>query len=125
MAPELRPIRIATLSALVLTLAACQVGHSKGVCETDPAVCGSARDAALNGGKGSVTPLGPIAGQSGGRPPRTDAVALERGDVMRIWTAPYADRNGALHISGYTFVEMRQRQWDVSQVDFYWTAQGQ
>jgi len=117
---------------LPILLSACAVGDDLTICEKNPSACASARnakiatDGAMNvpGNGGSTVPqlLGPVAGRPNMVPPNTDTVALERGDVMRIWTAPYVDTQGALHVAGYTFVEMRQRAWEVGQTDFYWTG---
>lgn len=118
--------RLVLLSASVL--GACTVGDPEGICDTNPGMCMSAREAhaasngiGSSGGAGPI-PLGPIAGQPGMLPPDTDAAALERGKAMRIWTAPYQDDRGALHVSGYTFVQMHEPGWDVSQTSYYWTA---
>lgn len=120
--------RFLSLAGVVL-LSACAIGDPAGVCEQNPEGCVSASEmmGQTNGvmaaaGGSTPQPLGPLASQKGLVPPNTDAAALERGDVMRIWTAPYQDERGALHVSGYTFIEMRQRAWDVSSTDFYWTG---
>lgn len=119
--------------ALVLISGCAGIGDDEGLCDARPDACMSVRDAynasngtagpgSAGGGGAGPIPLGPISGQPGAQPPRTDAVSLANGDAMRIWTAPYVDERGALHVSGYTFVEMRERGWNVAQTDFYWTA---
>ena len=128
------PIRSGlSLVGLALVAGCSGIGENETLCQAQPEACMSVREAyyASNGAAGPGSsgaggagpiPLGPIAGQPGAQPPRTDAVSLANGQAMRIWTAPYVDELGALHVSGYTFVEMQDRAWNVSQTDFYWTA---
>lgn len=114
----------------VLALSACDlaIGQNQGICDSNPEKCQSvsAAYAATNGPLAppgtSAVPLGPLTTRGGLTPPNTDTVSLENGKTMRIWTAPYTDQSGALHVSGYTFVEMKRRQWEVGLTNFHWTS---
>lgn len=44
--------------------------------------------------------------------PVSDAL-LTDARVIRVWVAPWEDRRGALHMSGYVFSEVQGRRWRV------------
>lgn len=35
--------------------------------------------------------------------------------VMRVWVAPWEDKRGVLHVSGYHFIEIESRRWNIGE----------
>lgn len=86
-------MRALILIPLVLTLGACAMapGENKSICDEDPSVCSSVRDAYTI--------------SNGLQTPRPSEAALQRGEVMRVYVAPVRQPNGTLNLSGHVFLE--------------------
>lgn len=87
--------RLFVIIAAMTSLSACAdalaPGQNEGVCDKNPEKCASVRQA-MKQSDGPVVP-----------PP--SEVALQRGDVMRVWVAPMRTPAGVLTNSGHIFVE--------------------
>ena len=126
-----RVLLLALLAGASFLGGCASIGSPESICDQNPASCPSARQAymASNGytpipgeSAASQVVLVGAQGNPGLTSPRTDTVALESGQAMRVWTAPTQDAGGALHSSSYVFVDLQGRQARVGQTDFYWTA---
>lgn len=94
-------------------------GMPSGVtCKTPREVYNTTNNGGSGGGKKSKTTMPIYINALKPQDNTTPVPILEQAQVMRIWIAPWTDKNNDLHWPGLVFTQIQPRQWAVGEDSF-------